>query len=147
MAAMITVRDLIQGKCKVWTFAPEEPVLRALKLMNAKNIGTVLIMEAEKVVGIFSERDFARKVLLSPNLTVTTPLGELMTTSVYYVGPEQTVDECMALMTEKRIRHLPVIEDHLLVGVISIGDVVKAVIEEREENIKGLEDYLWMNMI
>src|SRR5512141_173511 len=134
---MTRVKSLIQKKVKIWTFAPEEPVLRTLKLMAEKKLEAVLIMEIEKVVGIFSERDFARRVAINPNLSVLTPLQELMTPEVYYVGLDQTVDECMGLMTEKKIRHLPVIDNHQLVGIISIGDVVKALMDEKEADIKG----------
>ena len=144
---MTTVRHLIRNKGRVWTFAPEEPALRALKLMAEKKIGAVLIMEAEKVVGIFSERDFARAAAANPSLSPNTPLQELMTHEVYYVSPDQTVDECMALMTARHIRHLPVVEEHQLVSVISIGDVVKSVLAEKESDIKGLEDYIWVNLI
>jgi CBS domain-containing protein len=110
--------------------------------MAEKNIGAVLVLEEGKIVGIFSERDYARYAASRESLLLDEPVGNFMTRSVYYVSPQQTVEECMALMTAKHIRHLPVLEGDQLVGVISIGDVVKQLLEEKEITIQSLENYI-----
>ena len=125
---MTTVRHLIRNKGRVWTFAPEEPALRALKLMAEKKIGAVLIMEGEKVVGIFSERDFARAAAANPSLSPNTPLQELMTHEVYYVGPDQTVFESLRLMADKDIGALVVVQDDKIVGMLSERDYARKII-------------------
>jgi CBS domain-containing protein len=122
--------------------APDAMVYDALKLMAEKNIGAVLVMDANRIVGILSERDYARKVILHGKSSKDTPVQEIMTQRVVYVRPEQTAEECMALMTDKRVRHLPVLEDDQVVGVISIGDVVKNIISEQEFIIEQLERYI-----
>lgn len=140
---MNTVRQLLQSKNNwVWSIAPNATVYAALELMAAQNIGAVLVTAAEKIVGIFTERDYARKVILKGRTSKIVTVGELMTTEVLYVSPEDTIDNCMALMTEKRARHLPVLENGKLIGLISIGDVVKAVISDREILIRELERYI-----
>ena len=140
---MQTVSQLLQTKGnKVWSIGPEALVIDALKLMAEKEVGALLVIEADQVVGILSERDYARKVSLHGKSSKTTPVREIMTERVVYVRPEQTVADCMVLMTNKRIRHLPVLTDDKLVGVISIGDVVKAVISEQEFIIEQLENYI-----
>jgi IMP dehydrogenase len=111
--------------------------------MADNDIGALMVVDEEgALVGVFSERDYARKVILKGKSSRITSVGELMTQAVYYVGLEQTIDECMALMTGKRIRHLPVIEQGRLIGVVTIGDVVKMIISEQEVTIKDLENYI-----
>ena len=140
---MKTVSQLLQTKgCHVWSIGPEAWVIDALKLMADKEVGALLVLEAGQVVGILSERDYARKVSLQGKSSKSTRVGEIMTEKVVYVRPDQTVGDCMALMTSKRIRHLPVLEGDQLMGVISIGDVVKAVISEQEFMITQLENYI-----
>jgi CBS domain-containing protein len=140
---MGTVRDTLRSKGpEVWSMAPDATVYDALKLMADKNIGAVLVMDANRIVGILSERDYARKVILHGKSSKDTPIREIMTQRVVYVRPEQTAEECMALMTDKRVRHLPVLEDDQVVGVISIGDVVKNIISEQEFIIEQLERYI-----
>jgi CBS domain-containing protein len=140
---MIFVRQLLQTKgYDTWSIAPDASVYDALKLMAAKGIGALLVIEGEKLVGIISERDYARKVALRGKTAIDTPTREIMTEAVFTVGPEQTVAECMEMMTNKRVRHLPVLEDDQLIGVISIGDVVKAVISQQEFLIENLERYI-----
>ena len=140
---MITVRQLLRGKGHdVWRIAPDASVYDALKLMADKEIGSLLVLEGEEFVGIISERDYARKVVLKEKTTLDTPVKEIMTQKVITLSPEQTIQECMALMTDKRIRHLPVLENDRLVGIISIGDVVKAIISQQEFMIEQLERYI-----
>ncbi len=126
----------------VWTISPDATVFEALKLMADRNVGALLVVEGEKLVGIFSERDYARKVILKGKSSREIPVNEIMSTRVVFVRPNQTIDECMALMTEKRIRHLPVLQSGKLIGLISIGDVVKTVISEQEFIIHQLENYI-----
>jgi len=126
----------------VWSVEPQATVYQALELMAGKGIGAVLVRDGEKIVGILSERDYARKVELQGKTARTTRVSEIMTPAVYYIQPHQTIEECMALMTAKRIRHLPVIEQGNLVGLVSIGDVVKAVIADKELLIQTLEKYI-----
>ena len=140
---MATVRDMLKTKgFEVWSVTPDTTVYDALELMAEKNIGAVLVMEAGKVVGILSERDYARKIILLGKASADTPAKEIMTSRVMCVRPQETAEQCMALMTEKKIRHLPVLEDDRLVGIISIGDVVKATIAQKEFIIEQLEEYI-----
>lgn len=140
---MTIVNQLLRSKgFDVWSVSPDTTVLDALHLMAEKNIGAVPVMVEDQVVGIFSERDYARKVILKGRAAKNTPVKEIMTERVVFVRPDQTVEECMALMTDKRIRHLPVMKDGRLAGIISIGDVVKAIISEQEVMIGHLEDYI-----
>jgi CBS domain-containing protein len=140
---MKTVGQLLTTKGHdVWTVAPEVSVLDALKLMDEKNIGAVLVLEGERLTGVFSERDYARKVILEGKTSRETRVREIMTPEPACVHPRMTMEECMFLMTEKRIRHLPVVEGDRLIGLISIGDVVKAVISEQEFLIEQLENYI-----
>ena len=138
----ITVRDLLRGKSAVHSVEPGDTVYDALRLMADKNIGAVIVQSVERVEGIFSERDYARKVMLLGKTSKETFVSEIMTSHVVCVEPDWTVDQCMALMTEKRIRHLPVVERGRMVGIISIGDLVKAVIEEQQQTITQLERYI-----
>ena len=137
-----TGRDMLSGKSNVYSVGPGDTVYDALRLMADKNIGAVLVRSDEQIDGIFSERDYARKVILLGKTSKETLVREIMTTRVISVEPAWTADQCMALMTEKRIRHLPVVEQGRLVGVISIGDVVRAVVEEQRFTINSLERYI-----
>ena len=140
---MKTVSMLLQSKGDdAWSVSPGTTVYDALVLMAEKNVGALLVVEGGRLVGIFSERDYARKVILQGKSSRHTSVGEIMTSRVVYVRPEQTIEECMALMTDKRIRHLPVLEGDRVIGVISIGDVVKAIISEQEFMIEQLENYI-----
>ncbi|HEX8138700.1 MAG TPA: CBS domain-containing protein [Pyrinomonadaceae bacterium] len=140
---MITVRDILQGKGRdVLTIAPEATVYEALKIMADKNVGALVVLSGGSVAGIMSERDYARKVILHGKSSREMQVGEIMTSKVYYVSPGQDIHECMEEMTDKHVRHLPVLEDGRLVGIISIGDVVKAIIADQESTIKLLESYI-----
>jgi CBS domain-containing protein len=137
-----TVRDMLRGKSDVYSVAPGDTVFTALRLMADRNIGAVLVRSNEKLEGIFSERDYARKVVLLGKMSRETLVSEIMTPRVVSVEPNWTADQCMALMTEKRIRHLPVMEQGRLVGLISIGDVVRAVVDEQQFTIDALQRYI-----
>jgi CBS domain-containing protein len=140
---MVTVRQILKNKnSQIWSTQPEATVYSALQLMADKGIGALLVLADGKLVGIFSERDYARKVILHGKSSVETPVSEIMTPGVITVRLDQTIGECMTLMTEKRFRHLPVVEGDRVVGVISIGDVVKAIISDQEFMIKQLEIYI-----
>ncbi len=138
------VRDVLEKKGDdIWSVAPDTPVYKALQLMAERNCGAVLVLHQEALVGILSERDYARKVILKGKSSKNTPVEEIMSQRVVCIQPDNTIDECMALMTDKRIRHLPVLKDEeRLVGLISIGDVVKEVISEQEFIINQLESYI-----
>ena len=138
-----TVRQLINRKGNaVWSTQPDATVFEALSLMAEKGIGAILVFEDHNLVGIFSERDYARKVILKGRSSSNTAVGEIMTKKVLVVNPNQSMNECMALMTDKHIRHLPVMEDNSVIGIISIGDVVKEIISEQEFVINQLEHYI-----
>ena len=140
---MKSVRQLLQAKGRdIHSIAPDARVFEALKLMAEKNVGALLVVEGERLVGVFSERDYARKVILKGKTSKDTAVRDIMTSHVLYVRPEQTIEECMALMTAKHVRHLPVLEEEGLVGVVSIGDVVKAIIAEQEFIIEQLQNYI-----
>ncbi len=141
---MDTIRQLLRDKGQhIWSVSPDATVYEALQLMAEKDIGAVLVMEGEKLVGIFSERDYARKVILHDRSSRETRVREIMVPEVVCVSPEQSVEECMALMTTHRIRHLPVVEKgERVAGVISIGDVVKAVIDDQAQLISHLHAYI-----
>jgi len=140
---MTTLQEILQAKGHdVWKISPDATVYEALSLMAAKNVGALVVVEGPRVVGIISERDYARNVVLQGKSSRDTPVKEVMTARVYYARPKQTALECMALMTDKHVRHLPVLEDDRLLGVISIGDVVKAIIEEQESVIRQYEEYI-----
>ncbi len=127
---------------KRWSIAPQETAYKALQLMSEKNLGALLVIDKEKVIGMFTERDYARKVILKGKSSKTTAVSELMTKEVLYVDPETSVEGCMALMTEKCVRHLPVMEKKQLVGVVTVGDVVKQLIADQKFKILELERYI-----
>lgn len=139
-----TVSEILQRKgSDVWTVSPDTLVYRSLQLMQDKGVGAlVAIDEGGRLVGIISERDYARKVILEGRSSKETFNKDIMTTELYVVKPETTVDECISLMTEKRVRHLPVLDKGKLVGLVSIGDVVKAIIKEQRIEIQYLNDYI-----
>ena len=140
---MKTVKQILDEKGhETWSVLPGSLVYDALQLMVDKEIGALLVVEGGRLIGVISERDYARKVILKGKSSLDTPVKEIMTRDVVWVRPDQTVEECMALVTEKRVRHLPVLVDELVVGVISIGDLVKAVIDEKDFTIKQLESYI-----
>ena len=140
---MITVRQLIANKnSTVWTVSREASVYEALELMSSKDVGAVLVTDGGHVIGILSERDYARGVVLVGRSSRQMTVAELMSTPVLYVRPEHTINDCMSLMTNKRVRHLPVLERDRLIGIVSIGDVVKQIISEQESRIQELENYI-----
>ena len=141
---MKTAAEILKSKAKqaVHTIAPGDSVFDAVKLMADKNIGALLVMEADRIAGIVTERDYARKIVLMSRSSKETPVREIMTSAVMYVRPGQTSDECMVLMTENRLRHLPVIDGDKLLGLISIGDLVKSIISEQRFTIEQLEHYI-----
>ena len=140
---MASVGDILRRKGQsIWSTSPETSVFEALQLMAEKNVGALLIVESQKLVGIFSERDYARKVILKGRFSRDTAVREVMTENVITVEPDRTVDDCMLLMTNRHIRHLPVLENGQLSGIISIGDVVKAIISDQRFMINQLEDYI-----
>ena len=138
----VTVRDMLRGKSSVYSVGPGDTVYDALRLMADKNIGAVIVRSDQKLDGIFSERDYARKVILLGKTSRETLVKEIMTSPVISIEPDWTADQCMALMTDKRIRHLPVIEQDRLIGVISIGDVIRAVVDDQQFTIRSLERYI-----
>jgi CBS domain-containing protein len=140
---MPTVRQLLAEKGHtVIAVAPDSTVFDAIKLMSEKNIGALAVMEDNQLVGIFNERDYARKVILRGRASPKTSVAEVMTENPVCVYPDQTVEECMALMTDKAVRHLPVLDDSQLVGIVSIGDLVKSIIREKEFIIDQLGHYI-----
>jgi CBS domain-containing protein len=126
----------------IWSVVSSDTIFNAVQLMADKNIGSLLVMDDDKLVGIVTERDYARKVILEGKSSKDSTVNEVMVTHMLCVSPEQTVDECMALMTDKRVRHLPVLHEKRVVGVVSIGDLVKAVISEQQVIIEQLQDYI-----
>jgi CBS domain-containing protein len=141
--AMKTIKQLLQAKGgEAHSIAPGARVIDALKLMAEKDIGALVVVDNGKLAGIISERDYARKVILHGKSSHDISVREIMTDKVLTVQPRQTVEECMALMTSKRVRHLPVIDGERLIGVLSIGDLVKEVIADQEQTIKQLESYI-----
>lgn len=140
---MRTVRQLLEAKApEVFSIGPDAPVLDAVRLMAEKHIGALLVMEAERLVGILSERDYARKVVLQGRSSRDTPVRDIMTSDVVTVRPNETSDHCMQVVTERRVRHLPVLDGDRVVGVVSIGDLVKAVIEDQQLELDQLQRYI-----
>lgn len=138
-----TVRMILKNKGNyVWSLPPDRTVYEAIAMMAEKSVGTIVVLSGEQLVGIISERDYARKVVLKGKLSKETLVSEIMSSPVTTVDPDRTADECMRLMTEKRIRHLPVMDQGKLVGVVSIGDLVKAIVSVQAETIQYLSDYI-----
>jgi CBS domain-containing protein len=138
-----TVSRILEGKGNdIWSVRPDDSVYDAIKLMAERQVGALLVMEKEKLVGIVSERDYARKVILKGRASQETPVREIMSERVVYVRPEQSVEDSMALMTAKKIRHLPVMNDGQVIGIVSIGDLVKSVLSEKQFLIEHLENYI-----
>ena len=140
---MKKVSDILKTKGNmILSVSPDTIVYDALVLMGEKNVGALLVIDDQKLVGIFSERDYARKVILKGKTSLDTQVSEIMTEKVFIVYPEDTIERCMELMSEKRIRHLPVVQGDKVVGIISIGDVVKFIIEEQRSVIEHLKLYM-----
>ena len=140
---MKSLKQVISAKGnQVYSIGPDAKVIEALQLMARKDVGALVVMEGETLVGVISERDYARKVILHGKSSQDVLVREIMTANVVTVDPAKTVVECMALVTQRRIRHLPVCEKDRVVGVVSIGDLVKEVIAEQEQTIKQLESYI-----
>ncbi len=140
---MLSVQQLLDQKPKgIYSVAPDDPVLTAIKKMAEHHVGALLVMTGDKLVGIVSERDYARKVVLLGRSDTETKVSDIMSTKVISVTARQDAHDCMRLMTDKRIRHLPVVAGERVVGVLSIGDLVRAVIEEQERTIADLESYI-----
>ena len=138
-----SVRDLLTKKgSSIFSVAPDCTVFDALEQLAARNVGAVLVLDGRRLVGILSERDYARQVILKGKASKDTPVREIMTTTVVCVRPDQTIEECMTLMTDKRFRHLPVLADDRLLGILSIGDVVKALLDQQRYQIEQLESYI-----
>jgi CBS domain-containing protein len=140
---MTTVKQLLDAKGKeVWSMPPDGTVFDAIQLMAEKNIGAVVIVEAGRPVGIFTERDYARNVFLMGKASPTTRVGDIMVTRVVFAKPDSTIEQCMAVMSDKRVRHLPVLDNGRLAGIVSIGDLVKGVIADQQFVIEQLEHYI-----
>ncbi len=140
---MRTVRQLLEAKApEVFAIGPDAPVIDAIRLMAEKRIGAVLVMEAGRLAGILSERDYARKIVLQGRSSKETPVRDIMTAEVVSVGLNDTTDRCMQLVTNRRIRHLPVLDGNAVLGVVSIGDLVKAVIEDQQLELDQLQRYI-----
>jgi CBS domain-containing protein len=140
---MTTVRQLLDRKDRaVFSVGPEAPVLEAIRAMADHHVGALLVMKGEVLAGIVSERDYARKVILRGRSSSDTPVRDIMTSPVLTVSPETSVEQCMQLVTDKRVRHLPVLEAGRVIGMVSIGDLVKAVIAEQRQQIEQLESYI-----
>jgi CBS domain-containing protein len=140
---MNTIRNLLKAKgTKVWSIEPDATVYDAIRLMAEKGIGALMVTEGDKLVGVMSERDYARQVILKGRASQSTPVRDIMTSKVFTVNPSDRVQACLALMTDKRIRHLPVLEGDKLVGVVSIGDLVRVIIEDQRSTIEQLTAYV-----
>lgn len=140
---MRTVRQLLEAKApEIYAIGPDAPVIDAIRLMAEKRIGAVLVMEGARLVGILSERDYARKIVLQGRSSSDTPVSTIMTADVITVRPDDSADHCMQVVTEQRIRHLPVVRGGEVIGVVSIGDLVKAVIEDQQVELDQLQRYI-----
>ena len=140
---MKSLKQLLEAKGgQVYSIGPDAKVIEALQIMAQKDVGALVVLDGERLAGILSERDYARKVILRGKSSQDVPVREIMTAEVVTVDPSCTIEECMGLVTNRRIRHLPVVEDGKLIGVVSIGDLVKEVIAEQEQTIKQLESYI-----
>lgn len=140
---MTTVDNILKVKGgDIWSVAPNASVFEALEMMAKKNVSGLLVLDKDILVGIFTERDYARKLILKGRFSKETKISDLMTKNVLYVKPRNTIEDCMKLMTTKRIRHLPVLDDEQLIGIITIGDLVKQIISEQKTTINQLENYI-----
>lgn len=140
---MTTVGNLLTTKgSEIWSIGPDNSVFEALEMMAEKNVSGLLILENDKLVGIFTERDYARKLILKGRLSKNTKVSDLMTKNILYVETQNTIEDCMKLMTVKRIRHLPVLDNGRLIGILTIGDLVKQIISEQQTTIHQLENYI-----
>lgn len=141
---MISVKKLLAGKKRNVTYSlrPDNTVIEALELMSMANIGAVMIMDGGKLVGIFSERDYARKGIIQGRKAKSTPLSDVMITEVHIVTPNMDIEDCMQLFTDKFIRHLPVVDEGKVIGMLSIGDIVSAIMQEQTDHISFLEKYI-----
>lgn len=140
---MKTIRQLLKVKGNdIWSVEPADSVYEAIAMMAEKGIGALLVMQGSETVGVLSERDYARKVILQGRSSKETSVREIMTPDVIFAGPDNTIDECLALMTDKRIRHLPIRDDQEVLGVVSIGDLVKTIISDQRFRIEQLERYV-----
>jgi CBS domain-containing protein len=145
---MTTVRQMLEEKgFDVWTVGSDDAIEKALELMAEKDVGALPVIDQGQLVGIISERDLARSLVSKHGCSMDTPVNEMMTHTVYFIHPEQTTDECMLLMTNRHIRHLPVLDHNKLVGLISIGDVVRNIISYQSSTIKGLENFITGQMM
>jgi CBS domain-containing protein len=143
---MTTIQQVLDRKGHdVLIVGPDDTVLHALEQMASRNVGAVIVTENDAPVGIFTERDYARSVVLKGRSSPTTPIRDVMSSEVIFVRPEQTVDECMAIMTDKRFRHMPVLQEGKLIGIVSIGDLVKTIIDQQEFTIEQLKGYIGGN--
>lgn len=140
---MLKIRDLIDTKGnEIWSISPDQSAYAALEIMAEKNIGALIVIDKGKVAGIFSERDYARKVILKGKASRDTAVRDLMTAKVYAIAPEKTAEECMALMSAAHVRHMPVMDGQVLLGFVSMGDIVKAVLSSKDMTIQDLERYI-----
>lgn len=141
---MPTVRQLLAGKPTnaVYAVRPDQMVIEALEMMSSRRLGAVMIMENDQLMGIFSERDYARKGILEGRKAKSTPVTEVMTANVFVVTPEQGIEDCMKIMSDKHIRHLPVVENDRVIGLLSVGDIVTAMLHEQQNHIQNLEQYI-----
>ena len=140
---MHNIATLLEAKGReIWSIEPRDTAFKALEAMAQRNVGALLVVDKGKLVGIFSERDYARKVILKGKSSKDTTVGELMTPDVFYAGPGDSLQESMALMTAKHIRHMPVLKDNKLIGMVTLGDVVKGIISEQKFTINELEKYI-----
>jgi CBS domain-containing protein len=140
---MQTVKEMLASKgSAVFSIAPVAKVSEALRFMNEKNVGALVVIENGNIVGIFSERDFSRNAVVTSGACIMQTVRDVMTSQVFYVMPGDTIDQCMALITNKRVRHLPVLDNNVPIGMISIGDVVNAIIKEQAKTIDQLERYI-----
>ncbi|HWW19400.1 MAG TPA: CBS domain-containing protein [Steroidobacteraceae bacterium] len=140
---MATASALLKHKGRViYSVPPDAPVLEAIKEMAEHSVGALLVMQNERLMGVVSERDYARKVILKGRSSNETRVSQIMSTPVLTVGPNQSVNDCMRIMTENRVRHLPVVDGERVIGVLSIGDLVRAVVEEQQQTIEQLEHYI-----
>ena len=141
---MLSVKNLLDGKQmnRMCSLTPDKMVIDALELMTRENIGAVMILDGDKLIGIFSERDYARKGIIQGRKAKTTPVTEVMTKNVYTITPDNNLEDCMQLFSDKHIRHLPVVSEDKVIGMLSIGDIVSAIITEQKDHIQFLEKYI-----